>query len=107
MTNESTQAEGSTTPTFGDAPPIPQQATHDFTLQAVLEMQKSIGGLEEAVGELKTKTAENTKILSGVTTKMALAAGAVAVILLVGGFFLDKIWDELVILTDLARQIPQ
>lgn len=90
----------------------PAQPTHDFTLQAIMELQKSTGQLTESVGGLKAsieaQTANIDKItdkqdqritlaeakLTGIEKKL-YAAGVVMIILIaVGGFLVDKLWDK-------------
>lgn len=77
---------------------------HSFTLQAIMEMQRSLGELTQAV---KTLT-DTTKIHGDKIEKIShrvYAAGAVIVVLLgIGTFFLDKIWDTLAAIVKVSGQ---
>lgn len=73
---------------------------HDFTLQAVMEMQKSVGqltgeitALSSAVEKLDTKLSKLDEKLSGVTHKVYAAGVVISILVLVGGFFVNKAWD--------------
>lgn len=73
---------------------------HDFTLQAIMELQKSNGQLTEAVNSLKTSIdKQDSKLdkleikMSGVTHKIYAATIVLAICLVVGGFLVNKLWD--------------
>lgn len=76
---------------------------HSFTLQAIMELQRSAGeitqalrSLEKTVGKFDTRLDGAEAKLSGVTHKI-YAAGAVLTILVgVGAFIVDKAWDVMV-----------
>ena len=84
-------------------PPIYQNHDHSFTLQTVMEMQKSVGQLTEAVCALRSSIDKQSNRmekledkLSDVTHKL-YAAGVILVALLAfGGFIVDKAWDLMV-----------
>lgn len=81
-------------------PPYTGHQDHSFTLQAIMEMNKTLGQLCEKTDSLKTQinnfdtrlaTVEST--VSGISQKM-YAAGIILIILLaIGGFIVNKAWD--------------
>jgi hypothetical protein len=73
---------------------------HSFTLQMIMELQKSTGQLTECVNSLRTsldrQSGQLDKIeekVSGVTHKLYAASVVLAILLVVGGFIIDKTWD--------------
>lgn len=87
-----------------ESPPQRNMPTHDFTLQAVMEMQKSIGGLETSVKSLNESLTKISGKIDSLETKVSgishkvYAAGVVLAILIaiggtVGGFIVNKAWD--------------
>ena len=93
--------------------PAPYSGHHDhsFTLQAVMELQKSVGSLDAA---LRANTAAIEKLdarmdrmadrmdarignveykLSGITKKIYAATVILAILVAVGAFVVDKAWD--------------
>lgn len=63
-----------------------QQHGHDFTLQAVMEMQKSIGSIESSINNLADKIGDQSQAMSdlkkkvGSIEKVMYAAGVVLLI---------------------------
>jgi len=95
---------------FANVPP--PMLDHSFTLQAVMEMHRSIGQQTEAINQLgrtinsldsRTKSVEDE--LSKVNTKLAIAASILAILLVVGGYIIDKVWDSAWVL--IAEQIKK
>ncbi len=89
--------EGTTPPSYPAVPPPGYgQSDHSFTLQAIMEMQRSLGGLENAVENLRTKVdAQGTTI--GRIEKIVIAATAVVTV--VGGivlFIVDRFGDAII-----------
>lgn len=96
---------------FANVPP-PPMLDHSFTLQAVMEMQRSMGQQTEAINQLgrtintldsRTKSVEDE--LSKVNTRLAIAASILAILLVVGGYIIDKVWDSAWVL--IADQIKK
>ena len=93
---------------FANVPPT--MLDHSFTLQAIMEMQRSIGQQTEAINNLghsintlssRTKSVEDET--SKINTRLAIAASILAILLVVGGFIIDKVWDSAWVL--IAEQI--
>lgn len=73
---------------------------HSFTLQAIMELQKSTGQLTEAVSALRGSVDKFDKKLdkieekvSGVTHKLYAATVVLAILVCIGGFIVNKAWD--------------
>lgn len=60
-----------------------------------MEIQKSIGTLTNAVTKLESSVSDQSGKVDKILYILAAAGGALAVILTVGAFLLDKIWDRL------------
>lgn len=71
---------------------------HSFLLQAILQNQGTLGELKEAVSSIKTSVDNQGKDIRNHGKIIAAAGGAVGVILAIGGFILDKMWDKLALL---------
>ncbi len=89
-------------PSFANVAPPHYQADHSFTLQAVMELQKSNGQLTEAVNSLRTvilkQEAKLDKLdenLSTIKQKLYAAGVVLAIIVTIGGFLINKTWDLL------------
>ncbi|GAB1393341.1 hypothetical protein MASR1M60_15040 [Rhodocyclaceae bacterium] len=73
---------------------------HSFTLQAIMELQKTVGQLS---AEIKALAAASEKAagkldkiedkVSGVTHKLYAAGVVITILLVVGGFIINKAWD--------------
>lgn len=83
-------------------PPVPYagHSDHSFTLQAVMEMQKSIGAMECSVGHLSSKldsqkqTMDDMRKVVGSIEKVIYAAGVILLIALaLGGWMLSTAKD--------------
>jgi hypothetical protein len=77
---------------------------HSFTLQAIMEQQKAIGQLTESVNnlnksitELAGKIEKDDEKLSGVTHKIYAAGVVLAIVLVCGGFIVNKAWDMMAV----------
>jgi len=71
---------------------------HSFTLQSIMEMQKSLGQLTQAVTTLTEESKKNSTKLDGISHKIYAAEVVVSLLVLIGGgvFYLFwKIWDTI------------
>lgn len=78
-------------------------ADHSFTLQAIMDIQKSNGQLTEAVSSLRlsidkldSKLDRVEGTVSGVTHKIYAAGVVLAILVALGGFMVNKAWDLMV-----------
>lgn len=81
-------------------PPFSGSHDHSFTLQAIMELQKSNG---QVSADIKTLTASIDKLsgkvekiedkVSAVTHKLYAAGVVLAILLVVGGWIINKAWD--------------
>lgn len=62
---------------------------HDFTLQAVMEMQRSIGDLAAKTDRLITDVKSQGDKIDGIRTTIAWFTGAAAAVGLIGGMFIS------------------
>lgn len=69
---------------------------YDFTLQAVFEMQKTVGGLTEAIKTLSEQSRENTREITKISRVIYAAAAVVTVLTGIGAFLLNKAADALI-----------
>lgn len=76
---------------------------HSFTLQAIMDLQKSNGQLTEAVSSLRLSIDKlNSKLdrvegtVSGVKHKIYAAGVVLAILVALGGFMVNKAWDLMV-----------
>ncbi len=70
-------------------PPRFAQPGHDFTLQAVIEMQRSIGELAAKTDRLIADVKSQGDKVDGIRTTIAWFTGAAAAIGLIGGMFIS------------------
>ncbi|WP_281647375.1 hypothetical protein [Parendozoicomonas sp. Alg238-R29] len=90
----------------GNASVTPQgfgQVDHSFTLQAVMELQKSTGQLTSSVESLKDviekqdkKITDLESTVTGVSKKIYAATVVLIILVTVGGFIVNKSWDLMV-----------
>lgn len=73
---------------------------HSFSLQILMEIQRSLGGLCSDVTALRSEIDKSTQKLdrleekiSGITHKMYGASVVIVIVLAVGGFLINKVWD--------------
>ena len=69
----------------------PQPVDYSFTLQAIMEIQKSIGGLDEKIGSLDNKIDTQGKKLNQISHIITASGAVLAVLVAVGSFFSDEI----------------
>lgn len=74
---------------------------HSFTLQAVMEVQKTIGRLEHAVETLTEESKKNRGILEDINKKIYAAKVLISVLFGSGilMFIINKFWDKISIIT--------
>ncbi len=86
---------------FPERAPDTHYATdHSFTLQAIMEMQKAIGGISAEIKALsagqqkfETKLDKMEDSLSTMSKQLYAAGVVMLIALAVGGFIVDKAWD--------------
>jgi len=77
-------------------PPSFPGSDYSFTLQAVFEMQGTLGKLTQAVENLTEKTKGHSEKLDHVS-KVIYATGAVLTVLgIIGGWLIGKVWELLI-----------
>ena len=87
-----------------DEPSLPPQFAnpdnHSFVLQSIMEMQKCMGELtssikamEKSHAKLDDQVERMSEKLSGVTHKIYGATAVMAVLVVIGGFIVNKAWD--------------
>jgi len=76
---------------------------HSFTLQAIMELQKSTGQLTSCVESLKENIDKQDKkldniegTLSAITHKIYAATAILAILVVIGGFIVNKSWDLMI-----------
>ena len=74
---------------------------HGFTLQAVMELQKTTGGLKTAVETLSKQIDRQQRAIRWMARVLWMAAGALLVLGPVAGWLIDHRFDE--ILNALAK----
>ena len=88
---------------FPQTTPPPQPLDYSFTLQAVMELQKSTGQLKESIDQLRKAVEGHGDQLNTISHRLYAAAVVIAVLIALGAFFLDKMWDTLVELFKLVQ----
>jgi hypothetical protein len=77
-----------------------------YIAEQLSQIQHTLGGLREAVDGLKTSSRTHGEKLERIN-KIIFAAGVVLIIVLsVGGFILNKIWDALIAALVTAGHLP-
>jgi hypothetical protein len=71
-------------------PPYPS-SDYSFTLQAVMEMQRALGQLTEAVSTLKVESKDNREKLNTISHKIYAATAILAIVTAILGAFSGKI----------------
>lgn len=77
-------------------PPHYPGSDYSFTLQAVLELQKSVGQLQEAVGTLKEQGKQHAEKLDKLNLRIYAATAVLVVLGTILGFLLNKGVDLLI-----------
>lgn len=97
------EPQADTTPKrFPEVPPPPPGYTDSVQVgwlaESMMQVQHTIGRLDATTNHLRSETSEHSRKLDRIS-HIIFAAGVVLTILLaVGGFILDKIWNSLVLL---------
>lgn len=86
---------------FPETPP-PQQADYSFTLQAIMELQKSTGSLEQSIKSLTSTVESQGKILNRILYSIVFAAGGLFVL----GFFGRLLFSKLEVLLSFIQSLP-
>lgn len=91
--------EQSTTPTPSPGPPDEFVAAlsrdHSFTLQTVMELQKSIGGLTEATNNLKNSVDTQGSSIKWITRVLWTATGSLVILVPIIVYLVDKKFDTI------------
>ena len=87
---------------FPETPP-PQPADYNsFTLNTVMELQKTVGGLDQAIQSLTSTVESQGKILNRILYSIVFAAGG----LFVFGFFGRLLFSKLDVLLSFIQSLP-
>lgn len=96
-------ADASPTSLPSGSPPFSGHQDHSFTLQTVMELNKTVGVLTASIDGLRRDVEAQTKSLGELRTdivsiKMKIYAAGVLLTVLVacGGFIVNKAWDMMV-----------
>lgn len=82
--------------------------SHDWLIQLMMEVQNTLGKVEQAVNDLSTRFEKQEKKLDSVSHKVYAAQVIGAIILAlssIGLIFLSKIWDAIVSLLQLKPHL--
>lgn len=71
---------------------------YSFGLQTIMEMQKTLGGLIEAVDGLKTSVEGQGKSIDRIKIAFYIATGALLVVVPLATYLLDKKFDAIIVL---------
>jgi hypothetical protein len=74
-------------------PPAVPTSDYSFTLQAVFEMQKTVGQLMQGVETLTHESRENSKKLNHISHVVYAVGAVVTVIGGIAGFVLRGVWE--------------
>jgi hypothetical protein len=79
-------------------PPTPQN--HDFILIAIMEMKKDLGTISSQILHISENQRKSDsrlekieESLNSITKKQYAAWIVISIIVVLGGFFINKIWD--------------
>jgi hypothetical protein len=71
-----------------------QSADHSWVLQTIMELQKSMGQLTQAVTTLTQQSKEQGDKLDSISHRVYAAAVVLTVLGAITYFFLDRMWDR-------------
>lgn len=97
MAPRKTQTESRTETTPKDQPSVTPREVgygHDFVLSAIMENQRTLGELKQSISNIDATIKEQGKDIKSHSKIITFSSGAVTVALIVGGFFLNKLWDK-------------
>jgi len=87
----------STVPVFPEVTtPLYKGSDYSFTLQAVMEMQKAVGQLTEAVKTLSEHSKDQAKKLDRISHIIYAAGAVLAIGIVIGGFLLTTLKELLI-----------
>jgi hypothetical protein len=80
---------------FPEVPPTTyaESVGSAWLMEAVMQMEQSIGELKATVAHLNTSSEKHSTKLDRISHVIFAAGVVLAIILAIGGFFLNKIWD--------------
>jgi hypothetical protein len=83
-----------TPPEIPETPPPRQYPTadYDFTLQTVMELQKTVGQLTERINVLIGRVDSQDKTLTSISRNIYAGWIVLVIFLTAGGFLIDKLW---------------
>lgn len=85
-------------------PPAYSQAVNaSWVVESMMQVQQSIGKLEAKVDQLTSASDKQSTKIDKISHIIFAAGAVLAVILTVGGFFLNKIWDGIFVLIKAAH----
>jgi hypothetical protein len=94
-----TESGRETTPkSFPEVPPstYTESVGSAWLMESVMQMQQSVGELKATVGHLTTASDRQATKLDSISHRIYAAGVVLAVLLSIGGFFMNKIWDGVV-----------
>lgn len=91
---------GGETPKFPETtPPVRTTVEQSFPLLAVMELQRAVGKLDEAVGTLKEQGKQHSEKLDKISLRIYAATAVLLVLGTILGFLVNKGVDLLIQLT--------
>lgn len=83
---------------FAEVPPTtyPEAVGTTFVVESLMQIQKSIGELQSTVNHLKTSVDSHGSKIDSISHRVYAAGAVIAVLLGIGGWLLNKIWDKLI-----------
>jgi len=82
-------------------------ADYSFTLQAVMELQKTVGQLTERIDTLIKRVDREGLTLSSISHQIYAAWAVLVVLGLLGGFALNHLWGPLAKLFIFSLKLPR
>ncbi len=79
-------------------PPAPILPDNSWILQAVMEMQKSVGEMTKAISTLEGTVGDQSKTITWMSRVIFIATGILLATATIGGVVLEKIWTKLVVI---------
>jgi hypothetical protein len=82
-------------------------ADYSFTLQAVMELQKTVGQLAEGIDSLIRRVDQESSILSKISHQIYAAWAVLVVLGIIGGFAVNHLWTPMAKLFVFSMKLPQ
>ncbi len=96
-----------TPPTFAETTPSRYpMADYSFTLQAVMELQKTVGQLTERIDTLIKRVDQQGPKLSSISHQIYAAWAVLVVLGILGGFFVNHLWALMAKLFIFSLKLP-